>query len=278
MDDEAQRGRCERFAELHRNRPFVMANAWDAGSARLLESMGFPAIATTSSGIALRSGMLDYDIDLATSIGAAGEIAGAVEVPVSVDFEDGFASDPATVAANVGHLLSTGVAGLSIEDFARNDDTPIHDLGLAAERIEAAAEIAHTRAGPLVVTARAESLLHAEPGRDRREVLAEVLRRLQRYQEAGADVLFAPGLRSADEVALVIANVDRPVSVLAVPGLPSIEELGRLGVARVSLGGWLAYAAMDGLRSAAQEVLEQGTFDFTGGLEAVRSLIGEAFR
>ena len=278
MDDDAQRARSTRFDELHRHGPFVLANAWDAGSARLLESMGFPAIATTSSGTALRAGMLDYEIDLTTSIEVAAEIAGAVEVPVSVDFEDGFGSDPVTVAANVERLASTGIAGFSIEDFSRDDEAPIRELEPAIERVAAAADAAHARAVPLVLTARAEALLHRDGTRDRSDVLADVILRLQRYQEAGADVLFAPGLRSAEEVARVVDNVDRPVSVLAVPGLPSIAELGRLGVARVSLGGWLAYAAMDGLRSAAHEVIERGTFEFTEGLGTVRALVGDAFR
>ena len=277
MDDELHRRRCERFAELHRERPFLLANAWDAGSARLLASMGFPALATTSSGAALRTGHLDYGIDLDTSIGGAAELVAAVDVPVSVDFEDGFASQPEAVAANVDRLIGTGVAGFSIEDYTRNSDRPIHDAGLAGERVAAAAEVAHSGAAHLVLTARTELLTNRAPGRDRADALAEVVERLQRYQQAGADVLFAPGLRTAAEISQVVAAVDLPVSVMAVPGLPPVGELGALGVARVSLAGWFAYAAMDGMRSAALEVLDHGTFEFTGGLADIRAAIAETF-
>lgn len=277
MDDVLQSKQCERFADLHHDRPFLLANAWDTGSARLLESMGFPALASTSSGTALRTGRLDYEIDLDTSIAVAAELAAAVDVPVSVDFEDGFGSQPETVAANVEQLIATGVAGFSIEDYTRSIDHPIHDVGLSSERVAAAAEVAHSGPARLVLTARTELLTNRAGSRDRVDALAEVIERLQRYQLAGADVLFAPGLRTPEEISQVVSAVDLPVSVMAVPGLPRVSDLGALGVARVSLAGWLAYAAMDGLRSAALEVIDHGTFEFTAGLAATREAIAETF-
>lgn len=277
MDIERQGIRCEEFALLHRNRPFLLANAWDAGSARLLQVLGFPALATTSSGTALRTGCLDYQIGVDTSIAVAAELAAAVDVPVSVDFEDGFAVEPADVAANVQRLIGTGVAGFSIEDYTRNQDQPIYDAGAAVERIAAAAEVAHAGAARVVLTARTEMLTGRAGIQNRTEALDAVIERLQRYEQAGADVLFAPGLRTTDEIGRVVSAVSLPVSVMAVPGLPSVNELGALGVARVSVAGWLAYAAMDGVRSAALEVLEHGTFEFTAELGAIRELITETF-
>ena len=254
-----------------------MANAWDAGSARLLESMGFPALATTSSGTALRTGRLDYQIDLDTSIAVAAELADAVDIPVSVDFEDGFGDRPETVADNVARLIESGVAGFSIEDYTRDGDNPIHDLDLAAERVAAAAEVAHTGPAQLVLTARSEVLTTRAARQDRSAALAEAIDRLHRYQSAGADVLFVPGLLTREEIARVISEVDQPISVMAVPGLPPVQDLGDLGVARVSLAGWLVYAAMDGMRTAASEVIEHGTFGFTAGLGATRAAIADTF-
>lgn len=279
MDDAiaAQPERCERFLELHLQRPFVMANAWDAGSARLCEVLGFPAIATTSSGSALRAGLLDYQIDLSSSIEIAAELARAVEIPVSVDFEDGFAAEPATVASNVASLAAAGVAGASIEDYTRDVDDPIHGIEAAVERVEAAAEAAHGGPARLVLTARTEILTNRGPTLDRQAALAAVIERLQRYQEVGADVLFAPGLRDPADIAAVVAAVDAPVSIMAMPGVPSVAELGELGVSRVSLAGWLAYAAMDGARSAATEVLQHGTFEFMDGLPTIRGIVADSF-
>lgn len=277
MDDVRQSELCARFAELHRERPLLLANAWDAGSARMLASMGFPAIATTSSGTALRSGRLDYAIDLDTSIAVAAELAAAVDVPVSVDFEDGFGSRPETVAAHVERLIATGVAGFSIEDYTRDAERPIYEKGASIERVGAAAEVAHAGPARLVLTARTELLTNRAGHRDRADALAEVVDRLQSYEQAGADVLFAPGLRTLDEIAQVVDAVNLPVSVMAVPGLAPVADLGAAGVARVSLAGWLAYAAMDGLRSAALEVLEHGTYGFTSGLAATRDAIAESF-
>ena len=269
---------CAAFLAMHHGaEPFVMANAWDGGSARLCEVMGFPALATTSSGSALRGGRLDYGIDLDTSLAIAAEMAAAVHIPVSVDFEDGFALDANQVAANFTMLASTGVAGGSIEDYTRDPVRPIYGIDEAVERVRAAVEAAHGGDARLVVAARTELLTGRGPARDKADLLAEVVDRLQRYQEAGADVLFAPGLRDPADIATVISEVDRPLSVMTMPGVPTVPEMAKLGVARVSLAGWLAYAALDAVRVAATEVLDEGTFEFMGSLTPIRRLVSESF-
>jgi 2-methylisocitrate lyase-like PEP mutase family enzyme len=272
MDDSTLHARRRAFLDLHhQDGPFLLGNAWDAGSARLLAAVGYPALATTSSGAAMRTGRLDYQIDKDTALAAGSELAAAVDVPVSVDFEDGFGADPDAVAENVAELAGTGVAGCSIEDYTRDVNRPIYDIGAAVERVTAAAESAHAGPGPLVLTARTELLLHGAGGLD------DVIDRLQRYQEAGADVLFAPGLDSADDIAAVVQAVELPVSVMALPGSPTVPALAALGVKRVSLGAWFAYAALRGLHTAALEVIEHGTFEFTSGMSNVSKLTKKAF-
>lgn len=272
MDDDATIARCNHFLELHhRGEAFLLGNAWDAGSARLLAAIGYPAVATTSAGAAMRTGRLDYGINKQTAIAAATELAAAVDVPVSVDFEDGFAVEPAPVAEHVRELAETGVAGCSIEDYTRDGERPIHDIDLAVERVTAAAEAAHSGPGRLVLTARTELLVN------RAGDLGEAITRLQRYQEAGADVLFVPGIRSIDDIATVVRSVDRPVSVMALPGTPPVAELSGIGVARVSLAAWFAYAAMRGLQVAASEVADNGTYGFMDDLQDIRRLTNEAF-
>jgi len=264
---------CEQFLQLHHGEePLLLANAWDAGSARLLEAMGYKALATTSAGAAMRTGRLDYDIDLRTSIDSGAELTAAVDLPVSVDFEDGFGDQPADIAANVARLAQVGVAGFSVEDFTRDNESPIYDIDQAAERVAAAAEAAHAGPARLVLTARTE-VLSAKGRGDLNDAVA----RLQRYQEAGADVLFAPGVRTAADIETVVNAVDLPVSIMALPGVPSVAEMTDLGVRRVSVAAWLTYAAYEGLRLAAAEVLEQGTFGFTEQLGDIRSLATEAF-
>ena len=277
MDDHEQSSRCAAFLALHERRPFVMANAWDAGSARLCEALGFPAVATTSSGSALRLGKLDYQLDLAASLDIAGELAAAVDLPVSVDFEDGFATAPGDVAANVTALAATGVAGVSVEDYTRDPADPIYPVDDAVERVRAAVEAAHAGPARLVLSARTEILTNRGPGFDKDTALAAVVDRLQRFQDAGADVLFAPGLRAADDISAVLRSIDRPLSLMAMPGVPSVRELGDLGVARVSLASWFAYAALEGVRSAASEVLDHGTFGFMDDLGPLRQIVAERF-
>jgi 2-methylisocitrate lyase-like PEP mutase family enzyme len=239
------------FADLHaRERLFLLPNAWDAGSARILESLGFEAIATTSSGHAATLGRLDYQVRLEEAIEHAETLVGAVSVPVSADFENGFADDPSSVAEHVQAAAQTGLAGLSIEDATGRDGDPIYERRLAAERVAAAAETS----GDVVLTARCENLLHGI------DDLRDTIERLQAYQEAGADVLYAPGLRRIEDVRTVVAEVDRPVNVLAWAGLPPVPELEAAGVRRLSVGGAFAYAAYAGLVAAATELREHGTY------------------
>lgn len=239
------------FADLHaREGLFLLPNAWDAGSARILESLGFEAIATTSSGHAATLGRLDYNVRLEEAIEHAETIVGAVGVPVSADFENGFADDPETVAEHVRRAAQTGLAGLSVEDATGRDGDPIYARELAAERIRAAT----AAAGDVVLTARCENLLHGI------DDLRDTIERLQAYQEAGAHVLYAPGLSRLEDVRTVVGEVDRPVNVLAWPGLPPLAELEAAGVRRVSVGGAFAYAAYAGLVDAATELRDRGTY------------------
>jgi len=262
-----------RLLELHHGEtPLLLANAWDAGSARLLESLGYTALATTSSGFAATLGRLDGSVTRDEALAHGAAVAGAVDVPVSADLEDCFADDPAGVTETVRLAIDAGLAGGSIEDFTRWPDDPIYDVGAAAERVAAASEAAHAGGLRYVLTARAENYLHGRPD------LADTIARLQRYQEAGADVLYAPGVSSPDDVRELVRSVDRPVNVLALPGGPTVAELGELGVARVSVGGAFAYAALGALVEAARELQEQGTYGFwtTAGVggQAAKSAFG----
>ncbi|WP_245585657.1 isocitrate lyase/PEP mutase family protein [Pseudonocardia asaccharolytica] len=248
--------KVDAFRALHvPGRPLLMPNPWDAGSARLLAALGFPALATTSSGFAATLGRLDGTVTRDEALAHAAAIVAAVDVPVSADLENGFAADPGAVADTVRGAVAAGLAGCSIEDFSGDPQSPIYDLGFAAERVAAAAVAAHRDTG-LVLTARAENFLHGNPD------LADTIARLQAYQEAGADVLYAPGLRDLDDIRRVIAAVDRPVNVLAFPGLAGVAGLAAAGVARISVGGAFSAATIGALNRAARELLDAGTFGF----------------
>jgi 2-methylisocitrate lyase-like PEP mutase family enzyme len=246
------------FARLHvKGDPLVMPNPWDRGSARLLASIGCRALATTSGGFAASLGRSDYSVSLEEALGHAETIVSSVDVPVSADLENGYADDPAGVAATVRGAVAIGLAGCSIEDFTTRADDPIYELSLATERVAAAAEVAHAEGVGLVLTARAENFL-----RGRRD-LADTIKRLQAYQEAGADVLYAPALSTLDEVRSVVESVDRPVNVLVVDGLPPVPALGEAGVGRISVGSWFTQVAMGAVARAAAELLDQGTYGWT---------------
>jgi 2-methylisocitrate lyase-like PEP mutase family enzyme len=246
----------ERFRGLHvPGRPLLMPNPWDQGSARLLAHLGFAALATTSSGHAGTLGRLDGGVTRDEAIAHAAAIVAAVEVPVSADLENGFADDPAAVAETVTAAVAVGLAGCSIEDFTRRGDEPIYPLGLAVDRVAAAAQAARAGTG-LVLTARAENHLRG------RADLADTIARLQAYQQAGADVLYAPGLANIDDIRRLCESVDRPVNVLAVPGGPTVPELAAAGVARVSVGGSFSLVALGAVARAGRELLEQGTYSF----------------
>lgn len=273
----SQAEQAEHFLALHAGQRLLqLPNPWDVGSAKLLAALGFEALATTSSGYAATLGRLDGAVSRDEALDHAAALAAATELPVSADLENGFADDPAGVAETVRLALGAGLAGCSVEDYSGDQAAPIYDIGLATERVAAAAEVAHGGSVHLVLTGRAENHIHGRPD------LADTIARLQAYQEAGADVLYAPGLTSTEDIRQLVASVDRPVNVLARPGAPSIEELEALGVRRVSVGGAFAFAALGAMVQAARELREQGTYGFTeragAGVRAVRSAFGSAGR
>jgi 2-methylisocitrate lyase-like PEP mutase family enzyme len=240
--------RSEQFRALHvPGRPLLMPNPWDIGSARLLASLGFQALATTSSGHAGTLGRADGAVSRDEALAHAAVLAASVDVPVSADLENGFAADPDGVRATAEAAAATGLAGFSIEDYS---GSALYELGLATERVAAAAGTG------LVLTARAENHLRGNPD------LADTIRRLQAYQEAGADVLYAPGLSRLEDIRAVVRSVDRPVNVLVWPGLPSVAELAEAGVARISVGGSFAMVALGAVTRAARELLDAGTYGF----------------
>lgn len=267
-----QADQAQRFLALHRaGEPLLMPNPWDLGSARLLASLGFEALATTSSGFAATLGRNDGAVSRDEAIVHAAVIVAATDLPVSADLENGFADAPAGVAETMRMSIEVGLAGASVEDFTGRADDPIYDIGLAAERITAAAEAAHGGPGRLVLTARAENYLHG------RADLADTIARLQAYQEAGADVLYAPGLRTLEDISQVVREVDRPVNVLALEGAPPVAELAQAGVSRISVGGAFAFAALGAVVSAAAELREQGTYGFRAGSAAGAAAARRAF-
>jgi len=256
------------FRALHvPGTPLVMPNAWDAGSAKLFASLGFHAVATTSSGFAATLGRSDGAVTRDEAIAHTAALAVASPLPVNADLEDCFADDPAGVAATITAAAAAGTAGASVEDW---DRTAIHPLGLATERVAAAVEAA--RPHGVVVTARAENLIHGVSD------LPGTIARLQAYQEAGADVLYAPGLFTIEDVRAVVAAVDRPVNVLLLPGGPSVPELAAAGVARLSVGGTLAWVAWGAVAQAARELLDAGTQGYADlakeGRLAARAALG----
>ena len=265
--------KAEQFRELHhRGEPLLMPNPWDEGSARLLASLGFPALATTSGGFAATLGRLDYGVTREEALAHVARIVDAVDVPVSADLENGYADEPAGVAETVEGALAAGLAGCSVEDFTRDRNDPIYDIGRAAERVEAAAEVAHRGPVRMVLTARAENYLHG------RRDLADTITRLQRYQEAGADVLYAPGLTDLEEIRRLVESVDRPLNVLAMPDSPPVSDLAAAGVRRISVGGALAYAALGAVVAAAVELRDQGTYGYWEQAKAGVTAARSAFR
>jgi 2-methylisocitrate lyase-like PEP mutase family enzyme len=268
-----QAEKAERFLALHRRGdPLLMPNAWDLGSAAVLGWMGFQALATTSSGHAATLGRLDGGVTREEAMYHAAVLSGGTDLPISADLENGYADDPDGVAETIRLAKETGLAGCSVEDYSGRSSETIYELGLARERVLAAAEIAHAGPVRMVVTARAENHIRG------REDLGDTIARLQSYQEAGADVLFAPGLREPEDIRRVVESVDRPVNVLAVPGTPSVPELAALGVARVSVGGAFAFTALAALSEAAEELRDRGTYGYLersrAGVRAARSAFG----
>jgi 2-methylisocitrate lyase-like PEP mutase family enzyme len=247
------------FRRLHQSGCFVIPNPWDIGSARLLEQLGFKALATTSSGFAWSMGRQDNHVTLDEALGHFRAIAGSVGVPVNADFEGGFADPPDRVAENVSAAALTGVAGLSIEDSTGNAADPLHEFSLAVERVRAARQALDRSGTGVLLTARSEGFLVGRPD------LAETVRRLTAYAEAGADCLYAPGLRTIEDVTAVVRAVaPQPVNVLVGGPVFTVAELAEAGVRRISVGGALARSAWGGFLEAAREVAERGTFTRLG--------------
>ena len=243
--------RYREFRRLHESGCFVIPNPWDAGSAKLLAQLGFKALATTSSGFAWSLGRRDRHITLDDSLGHLRAISASVDIPVNADFEAAFAVEPQDVEANVRRAATTGVAGLSVEDSTGDASRPLFDFDLAVDRIRAARRALDEVGGKVLLTARAEN--HAP--------LAERIRRLTAFAEAGADCLFAPGLRSLGEITEVVRAVaPKPVNVLVGGDFTTVAELAAAGVRRISVGGALARAAWAGFFRAAREIAEHGTF------------------
>jgi 2-methylisocitrate lyase-like PEP mutase family enzyme len=247
--------RCHRFHALHKSGCFVIPNPWDAGSARLLEQLGFKALATTSAGFAWTIGKPDAHIEVDEAIEHFRTVAAAVDVPVSGDFEHGFADDPEDVAVNVAKAAATGLAGFSIEDSTGNADRPLFAFDVAVERIKAARAAIAASGVPLLLTGRSEGYLVGRPD------LNETIRRLAAYADAGADCVYAPRIESLSDLAAIISAVAPvPVNVLVGGNFSTVDELAALGVRRISVGGALARVALTAFLAAASEIAERGSF------------------
>jgi 2-methylisocitrate lyase-like PEP mutase family enzyme len=255
---KTQLERAREFRALHESGTFVIGNCWDGGSARVLGSLGFPALATSSGAAAGTYGRLDGRISLEESLAHAKLICDATSLPVSADLEKGFGDSPAVMAKAIKLAAVVGLVGGSIEDATGNTDAPIFDLSLATERVAAAVEAARGLPFPFTLTARAENFLHG------RNDLDDTIRRLQAFEKAGADVLFAPALPTLDAVRTVCASLRKPVNfMVAIPGKSfSVRELADAGVRRISLATTLYRAALTGLADAAREVQERGSFGY----------------
>ena len=267
MRTQAEKGSA--FRALHeQDSAFIIPNPWDIGTARLLVHLGFEALATTSAGYAFSVGQQDNTIGRDKMMAHVAEIVSATDLPVSADLENGFGDSPESVAETIRLAAKVGLAGSSIEDMTQHADQPIYEFELAVERIRAAAEVARALPFTFTLTARCENYLVGRPD------LKDTIKRLQAYQEAGADVLYAPGLTSKEDIVAVVSSVDCPVNVLmGMSGVPwSLAELSEMGVKRVSIGSALTRAAFGAFLRAAQEMREHGTFTFVEEAVSYREL------
>jgi 2-methylisocitrate lyase-like PEP mutase family enzyme len=257
MTTQTEKGQA--FRALHqRDHAFIIPNPWDIGTARMLAHLGFEALASTSGGYANSVGLLDGAVGRDAMLAHVSALASATDLPVSADLENGYADAPEQVAETIRLAAAAGVVGGSIEDATGREDDPIYDHVLAAERVRAAAESARALSFPFTLTARAENYINGRPD------LRDTIQRLQAYQQAGADVLYAPGLTSKDDIATLVRSVDRPVNVLmGIPGASlNLAALSALGVRRVSVGSALTRAALGAFLRAAREMQQDGTFTF----------------
>ena len=261
MATQAEKGKL--FRSLHeRDHAFIIPNPWDIGSARVLAYLGFEALATTSMGFAFSIGKRDYHVRREDVLAHISLLSSATDLPVSADLENGFDDAPAIAAETIKLAGAAGVVGGSIEDSTGKPDEPIYELKFAAERVRAAVEAARSLPFTFTLTARAENFLHGRP--DLRDTIA----RLQAFQEAGADVLYAPGLNTKEEISAVVSSVDKPVNVImgrTAGARLSLGELSQIGVKRISVGSALARTAMGAFLRAAHEMKEHGTFNFAEG-------------
>ena len=267
MLTQAEKGRA--FRALHeRSGAFIIPNPWDAGTARLLAELGFEALATTSAGYAFSAGRQDNTVQRDETLAHVAAIAAATDLPVSADLENGFGDSPESVAETFRLAAAAGAGGGSIEDMPRHPDHTVYAQERAVERVQAAAEAVRGLPFPFTLTARAENYLVG------RKDLRDTIRRLQAYQTAGADVLYAPGLTSKDDIAAVVRAVDRPVNVvMGLQGVSlSLAELSEIGVRRVSVGSALSRTALGAFLRAAREMREDGTFTFAKDAVAYRDI------
>jgi len=247
--------RTRAFRALHQSGCFVIPNPWDVGSARILAQLGFSALATTSSGFAWTLGRADNHVTLDEALAHLRAMTASVDIPFNADFEGGFAVDPADVAVNVTAATATGIAGLSIEDSTGDDANPLFERGLAAERVRAARQAIDASGTGVLLTGRSEGFVAGRPD------LKETIRRVTAYAEAGAECLFAPGLRTMEEIRAVVSAVaPRPVNVLVGSGFTTMAELEQAGVRRISVGGALARTAWGAFYEAATEIRDKGVF------------------
>jgi 2-methylisocitrate lyase-like PEP mutase family enzyme len=253
------------FRALHEGEPFVIPNPWDAGSAKVLEALGFEALATTSSGFAFTLGRPDGGVTLDEAVDHVRALDRATGLPVSADLENGYGPDPQDAAGAVAAAAAAGAVGGSIEDY--DPGGRIYGLDHAVERVAAAAEAARGLGFPFTLTARAENLIRGNPDLD------DTIARLQAYERAGADVLYAPGLRSGDEIRAVCRATSKPVNVLAHPGL-SMQEIVDAGARRVSVGGALTWVAVAAMAAAAEQIRDRGDFSALGARIPVQDWLG----
>jgi len=262
-----QDDRVAAFRRLHAEGCFVMPNPWDVGTARALEQLRFPALATTSAGYAWTLGRADNQLRLDQALEHLRAVAGAVSVPVNADFEGGFADEPEQAATNVKLAAATGIAGLSIEDSTGDPAEPLYPFDIAVERVRAARRGIDESGTGIVLTGRSEGFIVGRPDLD------ETIRRLKAYADAGADCLYAPRITTADEVSAVVAAVaPKPVNLLANAPFTTVAIATSLGVRRISVGGTLARTAWAGFLAAAQEIAADGTFSRFEGLPDVDAL------
>ena len=249
------------FRALHQSGCFVIPNPWNVGSARYLQGLGFKALATTSSGYAHSQGFSDGEVTRDMVLTHCREIADAADVPVNADFEGGYADDPEGVAANVARCITTGVAGLSIEDFTGDEADPLYDFDLAVKRVQAARAAIDKDGGDVVFTARTEGFIHGRPD------MAETVRRLKAFADAGADCLYAPGIKTREQIVEVVKAVaPKPINFLNSGAFGfTVKDLADLGVRRISVGGTLARVAMHAFVESATDIAKEGKFDSFAG-------------